>query len=236
MMKNCREYIAWLLLCCLSGGVAAEPAPAGTEGFTKEQLEWLESEKEHPAIEINEGELEFLADGPDKPEHHHENHIWITRKSIETGWARLEQCHTDLDAVPSLQIVYNEDRVREIKIVSTRNIGHASVYGHKVLLENIARGSKICLEAHSNVLQPAANQHFTVRNGPFMRQFLDGYYPITVTLNIHYPETMLKLITVNPAPQSGWKVEHMKNEVMLKGRFKGRLKTNLLFKRLAQSL
>lgn len=232
-MKNHSKYIAWLLLCFFYTSAAAVPA-AEKDGFSKEQLEWLESDEEHPAAQVNEGELEFLPGKANKPEHHHENHLWINQETIRTGWAKLDQCHTNLDAVPDLQIVYHKDRIRNLKIISRRNIADAGVEGHHIVLHNISRNSRICLEAYTRVFWPTTQGYYALTNGPFMRKFLDGYYPLNVSLNVHYPELILKLIEIRPAPQAGWKVQYRKNQVILSGRFEGELRTRLLFKYLPE--
>lgn len=231
IITNCPKYIAWLLLCFFYASAAAAPAAENSD-FSKQQLEWLESDEEHPTAEVNEGELEFLPGKANKPEHQHDNHLWISQQTISTGWAKLDQCHTNLDAVPDLQIVYHKDRIRNLKIISRRNIAEANVEGHRVVLHNISRHSRICLQAYSRVFWPTTEGHYVLSNGPFMRKFLDGYYPLKVSLNVHYPESLLKLIQIRPAPQTGWEVQYRKNTVILSGRFEGELRTHLLFKHL----
>lgn len=228
--KHNLKYIAWLLLCCFCNNLlAAEPQ------FSKEQIQWLESDEEHPTASINEGKLNFLTGKPNKSEHYHENNLWIDKETIQTGWAQLDQCHTNLDAVPALQILYHKDRIRHLKIISKRNIGEASVRGHRIVLTNINKHAKICIQSSSKVFRPITNLHYALTNGPFMRKFLDGYYPLKVSLSIHYPESILKLIKIQPAPQTGWEVQYRKNQVILSGRFEGELRTHLLFKYLPES-
>lgn len=222
-MKHLTKYILCLYLAAF-GVLASEPS-----GFTREQLEWLESDTDHPALSVNEGELEFLDYPADKPEHHHRNHIYITPDSIQTGWTRLEQCHDNLDAVPSLQIVYHRDRVRDLSIVQQHNIERAWVDGHTVQLENIRRNSRICIEANSMTLHRESRTHMTLKNGPFMRQFLDGFYPLRVSLHVHFPGNLLRLVDVLPVNQDGWDVQSHRNKVILGGRFTGKLTTRLRF-------
>lgn len=200
--------------------------------FTEEQLQWLESDDDNPspALEVSEGELAFLPTTARKPEHWHNNRIWIDETSIRTGWTRLHQCHHHLDAVSALQIVYHKARIRNLVITRYKNIAKAFVQGPTVQLQNIKPDSQICISAESRTLSPEDEKHFTLKNGPFMRRFLDGYYPMTVSLVVYYPAHLLKFMSASPAQRPGWTVKKASNQIILHGRFEGRLETRLRFR------
>ena len=81
---------------------------------------WPDDDTDQIIDAINEGELNFLDKPPDKPVHHHHNTFIIRKSSIETGWIKLVQCHENLDTFPRAQIVYNEDRIRHLRITRHR--------------------------------------------------------------------------------------------------------------------
>ena len=162
-----------LLLAAL---LQASPAHAATD-LTFESAE-----------HVNEGSLHFLQAAPARPVHHHQNHIRIHADSLESGWVSLSQCHDNLDAVPNLQITFRENFVRDLKVVSASRIGQAWVEGPSVQLLNIEPGARLCLSALTRALRNTGNGYFNLSSGPYMRKFLDGYYPMRVSLDIDYPD------------------------------------------------
>jgi hypothetical protein len=222
------QYIVSFLLVCWQAGLYAE--------FSKEQLDWLNSDAEHPAQVVNEGRLTFLSVPAKKAEHHQSMQIQLTGSTIESGWATVNQCHRDLDSVPSLEVVFNRERVRKLQIIRYHNIERAEVEGHRVQVNNIMPGSEICLSAESRILSPVGevdgHQRFEMMNGPFMRRFLDGYYPITLQLEVEYPGDMLQIAAIEPEAQSGWQIRYDADRITMVGRFEGRLTTRVQFTRL----
>ena len=158
----------------------------------------LEQERlEQQALAVNEGELEILQKAPEESVHYHHNRMYIDEHSLRTGWVRMHQCHTDLDAVPEMQIVYNKDRIRKINVLSFKNMASARVEDNTVQLTDVGKHSQVCISADTRALSPV-EQGFTLRNGPFMRRFLDGYYPMRVRLEVHYPTAQLQLVGTQP--------------------------------------
>ena len=95
--------------------------------------DWPEIERqmelEQQALEVNEGELQLLERPPEAVSHQHHNRLLITPQSLNDGWVTMYQCHSDLDAVPATQIVYTEGSVRDLKVLSSQNIGSVRVEG-----------------------------------------------------------------------------------------------------------
>lgn len=179
--------------------------------------------------EVNEGELHFLTKAPDRPVHHHQNRITLTPDSLISGWVRLEQCHQHLDPVPDSQIVYNQDRIRALRIVRTENIERAWVQEHSVQMENIGPAALICIEAESRALVNDGPNTYVLRNGPYMRRFLDGYYPMRVTMTVIPGNSGLRLDSLSPAAQPGFSVHASPDEVGYDTWFEGRLTTSIRF-------
>jgi hypothetical protein len=180
--------------------------------------------------EVNEGELRFLAQPPAKAVHHHQNHIVVTDDSLATGWIKLEQCHRHLDAVPSMQIVYRPDGIRGLTILRSENIGKVWVHQHTVQLEQVGADALICIRAESRALSPAGDGLYGLANGPYMRRFLDGYYPMHVTMQVRIDSAKLRFLDISPAPQPGFSVHQAGQEIGYDTWFEGRLNTLIRFR------
>lgn len=180
---------------------------------------------------VNEGQLHFLAAPPVKPIHHHQNRIGIESDSLVSGWVRLSQCHDHLDAVPSTQITFREGFVRDLKVDAYSHIGEAWIEGSSVQLRQVGRNARVCLSAQVRALRNTGNGYFSLINGPFMRKFLDGYYPMRVTLHVDYPAKTLNLIDITPAAQPGLSVVEEPGVIRIEAIFEGELQTLIQFDR-----
>ena len=207
---------AWL------GLTSASTASEETPPFTEEA--WDE-----PPTEVNEGVLEFLTIAPPKPVHHHQNLIRIKPSSLQDGWVEMQQCHSHLDPVPRLEIVYHPQRIRNIRVVSYRNIGTARVEGPSLQLSDIGPAAEICLTADSRALHILDNGALQLRNGPYMRRFLDGYYPMRLSLEVHYPPSRLRFNGQRPLPEASTLNSPPEGVFKWSGWFTGRLSTEIDF-------
>lgn len=216
-------------MCCRAGKAACLvlllPALAGAA--SEEELFFKGTSQ------VNDGELRFLVPGADTPTldhpvHHHQNRLTITRASLESGWVRLEQCHSHLDPVPSSQIVFREGGVRALRLTRSENIERAWVAGHSVQMQNVAPAARLCLEAETRALSGDAQAGYRLNNGPFMRRFLDGYYPMRVSQEVIL-STPLRFLDIDPAPQPGFRVEISPDRVRYEATFEGELRTTLRF-------
>lgn len=179
---------------------------------------------------VNEGSLQFLAAPPARAVHHHQNRIRIEADSLASGWVSLAQCHDHLDAVPRAQITFREGYVRELRIDVASAIGAAWVEGASVQLEKVAPGARLCLSAETRALRQTDDGHFTLVNGPYMRRFLDGYYPMRVTLDVVYPQARLRLADVSPREQPGLTIVEGPGQIRLDALFEGELRTRIEFR------
>jgi hypothetical protein len=179
---------------------------------------------------VNEGPLHFLAAPPAKPVHHHQNHIRIDPASLASGWVGLSQCHDHLDAVPRAQITFRQGFVRDLRIDVASRIGAAWVEGASVQLQDVEPGARLCLSAQTRALRSAGQGAFNLVNGPYLRKFLDGYYPMRVTLEVDYPQQTLRLIRVSPPLQPGLTVAEGPGTIRLDALFEGELRTLIEFR------
>jgi hypothetical protein len=189
---------------------------------------WWRDQPQERALAVNEGELEFLEQPPAKAVHHHANRLMITRATLQNGWAHLEQCHKNLDPVAELQIVFKPERVRKLVIRETRNVGEAFVDGASIQLRNIGHNALICLSAETHSLESLGGGLYELRSGPFMRRFLDGYYPMHLTFEVDYPDN-IALFDASPGDQPGLVLIQEPQRILLDAWFEGRLTTRFRF-------
>lgn len=100
--------------------------------------------------------------------HHHQNRIVIAPSTLTDGWARLEQCHSHIDAVPSSQIAYNAEPTRAIRVTRIEHIGRAWVEGNTVQMSDIGRDATLCVQAETRALEEDGQGGYPLRNGPYI--------------------------------------------------------------------
>lgn len=222
--QNSATYTCRVQLLVMAAVVFASAAQAAEE-FSFEQID-----RESAAL-VNEGPLNFLVKTPAKAVHHHQNHVRILPHSLTDGWVELNQCHENLDAVPSTQITFREGYVRDLKVVSATLIEQAWIEGPSVQLENIKPGARLCLSALTRALRNTGNGYFNLTSGPYMRKFLDGYYPMRVSLSVDYPPKLLKLIDVSPPHQAGLQLAEQPGRIDMDATFEGELTLLIQFDR-----
>jgi len=210
--------------------------PVGaTNHLSPEQLEqWFNDDSisdEERALAVNEGELEFLAKQPEQAVHYSQNILTISKDSLRSGWVGLKQCHVNLDAVAALQIVYRYKRMRHLMVESFEGIERSWIEANSVQLEGIQRGAKLCIRADVGILYSDKDGSAVLRNGPFHRKFLDGYYPMHVSLEIKYPADLLRYENISPMMQPGLSVTQGKNSLHVDAWFEGELRTEVSFSR-----
>lgn len=224
-----RLLVLPLCLVALSGGWMSAISES-TEQVDQEWPAWVyaeESERQRIAA-VNEGELVFLHAPPPKPVHHHSNRILITRQSLADGWVLMEQCHERLDRVAESQIVFNPGRTRALEVLSYHNMDTAFVESSTIQLRGIREASKVCARLETRALHSLGVQIFELQNGPFMRRFLDGYYPLQLSIQIEYPRH-LELVDYAPENQPGCAVKSAPGHVGVEALFEGELRTRFRF-------
>lgn len=219
------------LFLCLLGLCGA--TLAGAAPNTQQELEtWFNSDADPDAEfkDIREDPRpEFLAKPPAQAVHHHHNTIIIAPQSLVDGWVQLIQCHDHMDAFPSAQIVYGSSRIRKLKISSTRHIGRAWIENGSVQLQDVQAGARLCVEAESQALKKGADGNYLLRNGPYMRKLLDGYFPMRVTVDVKLPNG-LQFVSIEPPEQRGLRINVSRRGIHFDAWFEGRLNTEIRLK------
>lgn len=221
-----RVFLFSLLFLLANIGVKAND-------ISPEELErWFNSDDSAPPVPIksvNEGTLAFLSTPPKDKLHHHHNSVTILPNSLQDGWVRVKQCHSNLDQVGATQVVFKAERVKDLKVLEYKNIGRAWVEGPTVQMTDIGAKATICLQAKTRALYIKDDGSYCLRNGPFMRRFLDGYFPIRVSMDIIFKGTGLKLVGSLPKQQKGFSIWQKQNRLGFDTIFEGRLRTEFSF-------
>ncbi|MDT8403959.1 alpha/beta hydrolase [Sulfuriflexus sp.] len=208
--------------------------PLLSEQLTPQEMEeWLFDDSDSLTEEVNEGELVFLQQSPKKQVHHHHNSILISDNSVEDGWISLKQCHRNLDPISLAQIVFRQDRVRGLKVDRINNIDMAWVEGASIQLQGVKRNALLCIRAETRSFVYNGDGTYSLHSGPFMRRFLDGYYPMRVTLDVSVDSERLRFYRMTPASQAGFDFRHSDRSVHFEALFEGRLRTEIMFHDLA---
>ena len=195
----------------------------------QEMEEWLFDDSDSLIEEVNEGALNFLNKQPKESIHHHKNRVLISDASVEDGWIGLEQCHYNLDSVGLAQIVFRVDRVRGLKVSQVKNIDKAWVEGASVQLEGVRANALLCIRADTRSFVYNEDGTFSLHSGPFMKRFLDGYYPMKVTIDVLVDSERLRFYRMTPKKQKGFTVRHTDKKVHFEALFEGRLSTEITF-------
>jgi hypothetical protein len=95
-------------------------------------------------------------------------------------------------------------------------------------LEEVGERARLCLALDSRALAREGDA-FVLRNGPYMRKFLDGYYPMRVSMDVVYPQESLRFADIQPTPTQGMRVDAETGRVSVDAWFEGRLTTQLRF-------
>lgn len=202
--------------------------------ISPEELErWFNSDTLEPPRykEVNDGHLVFLTASPKKNLHHHHNTLVISSSSLDNGWIQIKQCHTNIDKVAEAQIVFKQHRIRDIKITKAVNIDKVWVEGASVQIQGVKANARLCVEAYSNSLVHLKDGSYSIRNGPFMRRFLDGYFPLRVTMELDFSDTGLELVTYQPPTQEGFSVVEEHGKLKFDTIFEGQLLTEFQFRK-----
>ena len=213
--------------CALAWCLAALPAVADDE-FPS----WTDQQARIDAriAAVNEGALVFLDTEPEGAVHHHAGRISIGARSLVDGWVGLEQCHANLDQVAEAQILFNPMRARALSVASVRNVDNAYPEGSSIQLRGIGADSRVCVSLETRALHRVDEGVYELRNGPYMRRFLDGYYPLRLSLRIDFPDE-LELADHSPPAQPGFAVTAGDGHIDVEALFEGRLRTAFRFLR-----
>jgi len=190
---------------------------------------WLHEDSESRALQVNEGELNFIAPIHDRSVLHSDKHLWITEESRQSGWVRMHQCYRQLDAIGRTDVVYAYREMKNLRVTSTRRIAQIRVKPDRVELEGVEKNAELCVQAEVKIFQRLPDSTFAVNSGPYHRRFFDGYYPYHVTLTLHYADDEMRLEQIEPRVQEGFSLTKKPGLVVIDSWFEGKLRIKLVF-------
>jgi len=197
--------------------------PCLTAAASDDMEAWLEQDDDSRVQRVNEGTLEFIQDAQGRRVLQTRNWLTVTPESLSNGWVALYQCQGNLDPVAAVEVVYRYHELRNLRVISTRNIERAWVEQSSVQMEQVQEGGEICIEAEVQVLKSDGKRGYALQSGPFHRRFLDGYYPVRLDYRIHWPADQLQLATIHPHVQEGFSVHEQPGELRIDTLFEGKL-------------
>lgn len=229
MPHSIRLPAKFLLPVALAWLATAAPVSSDDEDlFSPEAEAWLD-DNDDSVPQAGAGELIFLPEPPAGRTLHSQNVLTIDEQSLAEGWVRLVQCYHGLDAVPDAEILYRYRELRNLHIDSRRNIGDATVRGQSVQLSDVGHDATLCVGLQARILYAQPDGGFLLRNGPFHRRFLDGYFPLHVTLEVSFPADALVYAGTRPESQSGFSVTTAPGTVAIDSWFAGTLNVEIAF-------
>lgn len=229
MPHSMRLPMKFLLTVALAWLATAAPVWSDDEAmFSPEAQSWFDDDDDS-VPQAGAGELIFLPGPPAGRTLHSRNILTIDEQSLAEGWVRLVQCYHGLDAVPDAEILYRYRELRDLHVDSQRNIGEATVHGQSVQLSDVGHDATLCVRLQARILYAQPDGGFLLRNGPFHRRFLDGYFPLHVTLEVRFPADALVYAGTQPVSQPGFGVTTAPGTVAIDSWFAGTLNVEIAF-------
>ena len=217
------------LLILIISIVLFTPVISAKEYLSPAELEkWFNSDDELPTSKVNEGQLNFITTNSKKNIFSSVITIKVDQNSIDEGWTTLTQCYSNLDPVPRTAVVYRKNLIKDLKVLSSKNIKSTKVAENKVFLSHVTKNASLCIGASARNFYQNEDKSFSLVNGPYHRKFLDGYYPYHLKLKIHYSPNLRFLFNL-PKEQPGFLLTHNSNSLLIDTVFEGRLKTEFRF-------
>jgi len=200
-----------------------------TAAETPDGESWVDDDSKSRALQVNEGQLEFIDPIHNQSILHSDTHLWITNESMQTGWVKMQQCYRHLDAVGKTDVVYAYREMKNLQVTRVEQIEQVRVKQNGVELGRVEKGAVLCVQADVKILQHLSDKAYGLQNGPYHRKFLDGYYPYHVSLMVHYLSNEIQLKQVVPEAQKGFYVIEKRDGLSIDSWFEGELRIGLEF-------
>lgn len=227
MKKQSKSLITLFLICFPMLGLADVEISESLEGLSPEEKAWLLDDSNLDAMTVASESL-IWSNKASKNNYWLKNSLKINPKSIQTGWVEFSQCHYQLDPVPKIEVTYNQKNTRNLKVISYQKMESATAFDSEVVLTNVSRGAQICIQGESQTLISFDNG-FSIQRGPYMRKFLDGYYPMIVEENIELNSLNARLVKQTPINPKAFQKVLKRNPYHFKFAFEGQLKPHYEF-------
>lgn len=246
------KFISGLLITISTIGINTPViAQDDLSDLSPEERAFLEDDSFFQTMQVQDSPIKWV--NPQKTENQYAltNEITITNNSFKTGFVNFSQCHTHLDAIRAIDIVYNPETTQQLKVLSSQKIQKVIAHAASIELKNVEKGAEVCVAGKVKTFRfDQQNQAWVLLRGPYMRKFLDGYYPMHVQETIQWPQAPIKwkktevfdksqnqfvkifsdrLLTKNPAETPHPQMQKSPQKIQGDYWFEGKLKINYLF-------
>ncbi len=153
---------------------------------------WLEDDSSLDSHLVNEGQIKWLPKAKTDSLYTLKNQLTLSPSSQLDGWVKFTQCHHQLDAISKVEIVYSEDTTRNLQVLSHQRIQQVVQQPFSVELTGVLPGAEICISGENKTLHKTATG-WKLERGPYMRRFLDGYYPMQLQETLNWKHSGLEL-------------------------------------------
>ena len=214
------------LLWAPTQGVAEIEISDDLSDLTDAERAWLEDDSSLNALAVNGGQLNWLTENQTQGQYGLENSLILERSSLSDGWVQFTQCHNNLDAIRKIVVQYNPKNTRGLKVQSSEKIDSVSIdeSNRAAVLTGVGKQARVCIAGESKSLEETADGYL-LKRGPYMRKFLDGYYPMALKETLTWSQTGLKLVTEGMQSQHGQSYDYSASSQKLVAKywFEGRL-------------
>lgn len=194
--QRSKQLFTLCVLMAMSGLTVADnqTTDSGDDltGLSPKERAFLEDDSFFETMNVQDSPLKWVTQQKTKGSYSLFNEITILPSSLEDGFVKFTQCHRNLDEIRAIDIVYNPKTTQALEVVSARGVGQYQTQAEKVELYQVEKGAEVCIQGQNKTLIKATQtQTWQLDRGPYMRKFLDGYYPMSVEETIFWPARML---------------------------------------------
>ncbi len=155
--------------------------------LSPQERAFLEDDSFFKTLDVQDSPLKWVEPNKTQGKYWLQNDITIDHDSLSTGFVDFTQCHNNLDAIHAIEIVYNAKTTENLTVLSSKGIGSTVTKAASIALRNVQKDAKICISGKTKTLTfDQKQQHWQLARGPYMRKFLDGYYPMHVQETIQW--------------------------------------------------
>ena len=167
---------------------------------------------------IHDEPLRLFATPPVEPAPHITSRLTL---DPATPWVAITQCHRGMEPFPRVEVVYRYERMRELRVTSSEKIDGTRVVGNSVQLDGVERNATLCVELEAAILHSDGDGGYRLHQGPYHRRFLDGWFPLRLTLEIR--GGALRITAMEPPPEPGLSLTQSEEGAVIEALFAGEL-------------
>lgn len=103
-------------------------------------------------------------------------------------------------------------------------------------MEGVSENAQICVTGQTQSLKILGAGKYRIERGPYMRRFLDGYYPMHLSETLNWPGLALQLQDINNQQAIGYSFENAPNQLKANYWFEGMIRPFYNFSVINQSV